>query len=73
MTAPTPVLAPSTKQILRLGLALGRSEGGRLARLAVRLDKADDDVDVWAVGSAWAVEMEGGVVSTKDDPDVMDS
>ena len=64
MTAPTAVFAPSTKQILRLGLALGRSEGGRLARLAVRLDKADDE-EVWAVGSTWAVEVEGGVGSTE--------
>lgn len=70
MAPPTVVLAPSTKQILRLGLALGRSEGGRLARLAVRLDRLDrvvDDeaavADEWAGGGGAADELEGGAGS----------
>lgn len=52
LAVPTVVFVPSTKQILRLGLALGRSDGGRLARLAVRLDKLDD--------VAWVVELTAG-------------
>lgn len=52
-------LAPSTKQILRLGFALGRSDGGRLARLAVRLERLDKlDAVVWVVElTAWAAEV----------------
>ena len=43
-------MAPSTKQILRLGLALGRSDGGRLAKLAVLLERLDKlEAPVWVV------------------------
>lgn len=59
---PTVVLAPSTKHILRLGLAFGRSEGGRLARLAVRLDKLDRVVDEWVGGAADELEGSAGSV-----------
>ena len=76
---PTVVLAPSTKQILRLGLAFGRSEGGRLARLAVRLDKLDRVVDEAAVADEWAGgggaadELDGGACSAEGALNTLDN